>query len=469
MSTESYQDLDDWWLAFDAVIDGLNVLSQAGSPETFGEGIVSLFGEFSLFREVILGCRELLGDQLHIHGERSDERWHIRQQVWHETAEPELGPLPFRAAGYKSHGSLEGLYEHQTTEQHYWYRLIHANELGQGCSEPSGWVMDVRCAFPLPVSKAATLVRLWHLALKQEGDGCNSGQDGVALLQQKNRELRTEINRNREQLMRQEKLASIGTLTAGISHELKNPLNFVNNFSGICIELVEEMSDAIRDHRERLPEEVVEDIDDILITLRNDVSIISKHGKRATSIIHSMLMLARNAPSKPVATDINALTEEYVSFAYHGLQAKHKAMSLTIHKKFDERLGYIVVVPQTLSRVILNMLNNACYAVLQKKQESAGDFNPEIWVKTEDNGGSVDIVIRDNGFGIQPELLENIFKPFFTTKPPGEGTGLGLAICRDIVLDHGGDIKVASEPDRFTEFRIVLPKKLPRGRKKSRH
>ncbi|CAM2006893.1 sensor histidine kinase [Acanthopleuribacter pedis] len=468
MSAESFQGLDDWWLAIDAIIDGLSSLNQAGGPETYGEAIVSLFGEFSVFREVILGCRETLGDQLHIHGERSGERWHVRQQVWHEAADNEPGPLPFQAKAYKNYGSLKGVYQNQTSDGAQWYRFMHPNEVGQGSCTPGSWVLDLRCPFPLPLSKASTLLRLWQLALKQERDGGDT-EDAATLLRQKNRDMRTEINRNREQLMRQEKLASIGTLTAGISHELKNPLNFVNNFSGICLELVEEMTDAIRENRERLPAEVLEDIDDILITLRNDVSIISKHGKRATSIIHSMLMLARNAPSKPVATDINALTEEYVSFAYHGLQAKHKAMSLTIHKKFDERLGYIVVVPQTLSRVILNLLNNACYAVLKKRQEVGGDFNPEIWVSTEDNGATVDIVVRDNGFGIPAELLENIFKPFFTTKPPGEGTGLGLAICRDIVLDHGGDIRVVSEPDRFTEFRIQLPKKLPRGRKKRSH
>ncbi|CAM2066296.1 GHKL domain-containing protein [Sulfidibacter corallicola] len=278
-----------------------------------------------------------------------------------------------------------------------------------------------------------------------------------------------EIERNREQLLRQEKLASIGTLTAGISHELKNPLNFINNFSGICKELVEEMVEVLREHQASLPAAAREDIDDILHTLRNDVDIINKHGKRATGIIQSMLMLARNAPSKPVATDINALVEEYVSFAYHGMQAKHKAMSLNIRKEFDAGLGYIVVVPQTLSRVLLNILNNACYAVLEKRNRLGSGFTPEIWVRTTQEAGWVSISIRDNGEGIPKELIASIFAPFFTTKPPGEGTGLGLAICRDIIQDHGGDIRVESETGKFTEFNIRLPKKLhSRARKKPR-
>lgn len=278
------------------------------------------------------------------------------------------------------------------------------------------------------------------------------------LLEEKNRE----VLQKQEQLLKQEKMASIGTITAGIAHELKNPLNFINNFSGLCRELTDEFSELLEREGSPLKAEVKDEFQDLLATLRKNTEIINKHGKRADTIIQSMLMLSRNTPAQAVSTDLNALVDEYIGFAYHGMQAKHKALGLTIRKSFDPKIGKVCVFPQTISRVFLNIINNACYAVLGKRKRHGDGFNPQIHVATKDLGDTIRVSIRDNGDGIPDAILAKIFTPFFTTKPIGEGTGLGLAICHDIVVnEHGGSLKVDTEPGSHTEFIITLPRHLP--------
>jgi len=261
-----------------------------------------------------------------------------------------------------------------------------------------------------------------------------------------------EIIRTQEQLVTQQKLASLGALTAGIAHEIKNPLNFVNNFSEMSQELIDELKVEFKNNNK---EEVLE----IAETLKQNLKKINQHGKRADSIVKGMLLHSRGTSGEKVLTNINDLLDQYVMLAYHGVRAQNKEFNITIEKDYDSSLEKINVVPQDISRVFLNLVNNACYAANEKKQKSGNEFAPLLSVSTKNLQDKVEIRIRDNGNGIPAEIRDKLFNPFFTTKPTGEGTGLGLSLSYDIVVkQHSGEIKFESEEGEYTEFIIALLK-----------
>jgi predicted ATPase/signal transduction histidine kinase/tRNA A-37 threonylcarbamoyl transferase component Bud32 len=294
-------------------------------------------------------------------------------------------------------------------------------------------------------------------------------KDRTQELQDKNQELANLLEKLRTtqaQIIAQEKLASLGALTAGIAHEIKNPLNFVNNFAELSVELTQELSEEIENQKDLLDQETVEEIEDILNTLSQNAQKINEHGKRADNIVRGMLMHSRGQTSETrQSTDINALLEEATTLAYHGMRAKDSAFSITIETDCDRNLGRINIVPQSISRALINVINNACYAAYKKKKRlqaepgnKGEEFSPTLSISTRNIGESVEIHIRDNGEGIPQEALDNIFVPFFTTKPPGEGTGLGLSITHDIIVQqHQGNIRVETEIGKYTEFIIILP------------
>ncbi len=263
-----------------------------------------------------------------------------------------------------------------------------------------------------------------------------------------------ELKNTQSQLLHAEKMASLGALTAGIAHEIKNPLNFINNFSEISTELLEEMQTELNSNGNRS-----DGVKDIVNNLKQNLEKINQHGKRADSIVKGMLLHSRGTSGEKSLTDINDLLDQYVTLAYHGLRAQDKDFNITIEKDYDNSIEKINVVPQDISRVFLNLVNNACYAANDKKRMNGNDFVPVLKVSTKNLKDKVEIHIKDNGNGIPNSVKENIFNPFFTTKPTGEGTGLGLSISYDIVTKiHGGDIRFKSEEGKYTEFTITLPK-----------
>jgi signal transduction histidine kinase len=265
----------------------------------------------------------------------------------------------------------------------------------------------------------------------------------------------TNLKETQNQLIQAEKMASLGELTAGIAHEIQNPLNFVNNFSEVSGELLEEI-------REEMEAENYRDAALILKDLESNLSKIQHHGTRAASIVKGMLAHSRNSSDEKIPTDINALADEYLRLAYHGMRAKDKSFNSEIFTDLQPGLPKVNVVPQEISRVLLNITTNAFQALKEHYQELGGDFKPYVKIRTSlvptaAGRGSVEISISDNGPGIPESLKEKIFQPFFTTKPTGQGTGLGLSLSFDIVKAHGGEIKVSSEPGEGTEFTVNLP------------
>ena len=262
----------------------------------------------------------------------------------------------------------------------------------------------------------------------------------------------TELKATQAQLIHSEKMASLGELTAGIAHEIKNPLNFINNFSEISTELLDELNAELRNNNNEGAIGIAED-------LKQNLEKINQHGKRADSIVKGMLMHSRGTSGEKVLTNINDLLDQYVTLAYHGLRAKDKEFNITIEKEYDDSIVKINIIPQDISRVFLNVINNACYAANQKRLKEDKDFSPVLKVSTKNLEKTVEIRIRDNGDGISKSIREKLFNPFFTTKPTGEGTGLGLSLSYDIVVkQHSGEIKFESEEGKYTEFRIILPK-----------
>jgi signal transduction histidine kinase len=262
-----------------------------------------------------------------------------------------------------------------------------------------------------------------------------------------------------EQLVVQEKLASLGALTAGIAHEIKNPLNFVNNFADLSKDLMGELREEIEKHRTSIPADDYDNIEGLLDDLGKNASKVNEHGKRADSIVRSMLLHSRGQRGERIPTDINALLEEYVNLSYHGMRAQDAGFNVTLERDYSREIGKIQIVPQDMSRVFLNILNNACYAVRDKTKKATNGYKPTVRVATTVSGDYVEVKIRDNGMGIPDDVRDKIFNPFFTTKPSGQGTGLGLSISHDIVVqEHGGQLAVETEPGEFTEFTIRLPK-----------
>lgn len=247
------------------------------------------------------------------------------------------------------------------------------------------------------------------------------------------------LQATQHQLIQSEKMASLGELTAGIAHEIQNPLNFVNNFSEVSSELVEELK--IRSVKLKIDDA---EVDELLNDLTKNLEKINHHGKRADAIVKGMLQHSRGTTGHREMTDINALCDEYLRLSYHGLRAKDKSFNADYKSDFDPAVGKVNVVPQDIGRVVLNLLNNAFYAVNEKKKKSNGAFYPSVSISTKKESNQIEIMVKDNGSGIQDTLREKIFQPFFTTKPAGKGTGLGLSLSYDIVKAHGGDIKIFS-------------------------
>ena len=257
------------------------------------------------------------------------------------------------------------------------------------------------------------------------------------------------------QLIQSEKMASLGELTAGIAHEIQNPLNFVTNFSEVNKELVDELQNELKTGS-------VENAFSISNNIKENEEKINHHGKRADAIVKGMLQHSRTTSSQKVPTDINALADEYLRLSYHGLRAKDKTFNADIKTDFDPTLEKIDIVPQDIGRVLLNLYNNAFYAVTEKKKQLGDEFNPAVLVSTKKinnrtDSYQVEIRVKDNGNGIPQKILDKIFQPFFTTKPTGQGTGLGLSLSYDIIKAHGGEIKVETKENEGTEFCIVIP------------
>ena len=259
-----------------------------------------------------------------------------------------------------------------------------------------------------------------------------------------------ELKSTQAQLIQSEKMASLGELTAGIAHEIQNPLNFVNNFSEVSNELVDEMKSELATGNTQLANEIADDI-------KQNLEKINHHGKRADAIVKGMLQHSRSSSGIKEATDINALCDEYLRLAFHGLRAKDKSFNATMGTDFDESIGNINIIPQDMGRVILNLINNAFYAVDEKKKQNQNGYEPTVTVSTKKMNGKVEIKVADNGNGIPQKVLDKIFQPFFTTKPTGQGTGLGLSLSYDIVKAHGGELKVETKEGEGSEFIISIP------------
>ena len=268
-----------------------------------------------------------------------------------------------------------------------------------------------------------------------------------------------ELRTAQDRLVQTEKLASLGQLTAGIAHEIKNPLNFVNNFSAISVELIDELREALAGAN--LDNKLRAQISEIADMLQGNLDKVVQHGKRADSIVKNMLLHSRQGSGENRPIDINTLVEESLNLAYHGARAEKQGFNITLEKSFDPAAGEVDLFPQEITRVLLNLISNGFYAATKRKAEGNGaDYEPTLAATTKGLGDRVEIRIRDNGTGIPSEVKDRLFNPFFTTKPAGEGTGLGLSISHDIVVkQHGGSIEVDTQPGEFTEFKIILPRK----------
>jgi len=261
-----------------------------------------------------------------------------------------------------------------------------------------------------------------------------------------------------DRLVQTEKLASLGQLTAGIAHEIKNPLNFVNNFSSVSVELIDELKEVLigvkTDDRSRV------EMTELMNTLRDNLDRVVQHGKRADAIVKNMLLHSREGSGEHRPVDINTIVEESLNLAYRGARAEKQDFNITLQRSFDPTAGEADLFPQDISRVLLNVISNGFYAATERKREANNeDHEPALYASTVNLGDRVEIRIRDNGTGVPPEVKEKMFNPFFTTKPAGEGTGLGLSISHDIIVkQHGGSIEVDTQPGAFTEIRIILPR-----------
>ena len=268
------------------------------------------------------------------------------------------------------------------------------------------------------------------------------------------------LRATQDRLVQTQKLASLGQLTAGIAHEIKNPLNFVNNFSVVSSELIDDLNGTLK--AVSCDEKTRNEITELTNTLRSNLEKVVQHGKRADAIVRNMLLHSREGSGEHRAVDINALVEEGLNLAYHGARAEKQGFNIKLEKSFDPAAGEADIFPQDITRVLLNLISNGFYAAIKRQAGANGsDDEPTLSAATRNRGDKVEISIRDNGTGIPPDLKDKIFNPFFTTKPAGEGTGLGLSISHDIIVkQHGGSIEIDTEPGQFTEIRVILPRVL---------
>ncbi len=276
----------------------------------------------------------------------------------------------------------------------------------------------------------------------------------TAQLTQQKEELQhalAELKATQTQLIQSEKMASLGELTAGIAHEIQNPLNFVNNFSEVSSELLDEMQAELNAGNK-------EDAFAIAADVKRNLAKIIHHGKRADDIVKGMLQHSRTSTGQKEPVDINAMADEYLRLSYHGLRAKDKFFNATMDTYFDENIGTVNVIPQDMGRALLNLFTNAFYSVTEKKNRETADYKPIVSVTTKKLSNAIEIRVKDNGMGIPQKMLDKIFNPFFTTKPTGQGTGLGLSLSYDIITKvHGGSLKVETKEGEFAEFVIELP------------
>ncbi len=273
-------------------------------------------------------------------------------------------------------------------------------------------------------------------------------------------QLKQQVENLQEQLKQQEKLASLGLLTAGIVHEIRNPLNFVINFGKLSRDLIKDLGEDLEDVEKDVDEETLEDIRDIMASLDENLEKIKEHGERAISIIQNILLYSRGKEDERIPTDVCKLVKEYVWLSYHAMRANLKDFNISVEEQYDEGIPLQSVVPQDLSRAVLNVMNNACYAVWEKSQTGLKDYKPTVSVKVARQGNELAISITDNGTGMSEEVKQRLFDTFFTTKPTGQGTGLGMYITRKIIEEkHQGRIEFDSEHGQFTTFTLIIPLK----------
>ncbi len=282
------------------------------------------------------------------------------------------------------------------------------------------------------------------------------------LVQDRTGELQKTLSNLKEtqnQLILSEKMASLGQLTAGIAHEIKNPLNFITNFAVLSHDLTKDLRQELHAERDRVDPKRAKEISGLLDDLEQNVGKINEHGKRADSIVRGMLLHSRGRSDERMETDLNALLAEYTNLAYHGMRAQDQSFNVKIETDFDPAIGKVNLIPQDLSRAFLNIVNNACYAANDKRKTAKNGFSPVVRVSAKNLNGSVEIRIRDNGNGIPLAIREKIFNPFFTTKPAGAGTGLGLSLSYDIITqEHKGEIRIDTVEGQYTEFIITIPR-----------
>jgi len=266
-----------------------------------------------------------------------------------------------------------------------------------------------------------------------------------------------DLRSTQDRLVQTQKLALLGQLTAGIAHEIKNPLNFVNNFSGVSAEMIDELREELEDVS--LTESKRGKVTELVDTLRGNFDKVVQHGKRADAIVKNMLQHSREGSGEHRVIDINALVEESLNLAWHGARAETQGFEIKLKQSFDPSAGGADVFPQDIRRALLNVISNGFHAATKRRAETGNDYEPTLTASTKNLGDRVEIRIHDNGTGIMPDVKEKMFNPFFTTKPTGEGTGLGLSISHDIIVkQHAGSIEVDTQPGEFTEIKVVLPR-----------
>ena len=286
------------------------------------------------------------------------------------------------------------------------------------------------------------------------------------MMEEDKESLKQQVEYLQQQLHKQEKMASLGLLSAGIAHEIQNPLNFVINFGKMSVNLLKDLQSIVADCADTMTEDDAADLKDISVDLQENLAKIQEHGERAISIIRGILLYSRGKAGEMLPTDIGQLVHEYVWLSYHAMRANDKSFNITIREEIQEQMPKVMVIPQDISRAVLNVMNNACYTVKERAGQEGADYKPTIVVKVtldqQDAGaGELRIDITDNGMGMTPEVREKIFENFFTTKPAGQGTGLGMSITHDIIVkNHGGRLLVETEPKAGTTFTFIIPVKI---------
>lgn len=267
-----------------------------------------------------------------------------------------------------------------------------------------------------------------------------------------------QIEQLKEQLKKQEKLASLGLLSAGIAHEIQNPLNFVINFSKMSEKLLNDLTEIVDNNKDKFKEDNLEDLEDIMADLQENLAKIAEHSERAINIIQGILLVSRGKEGAFHPTNVAEIVKEYVWLSYHAMRAKNKGFNVSIHEEYEQGLPTTMSIPQDLSRAVLNLTNNALYAVWEKQQKSGEGYNPEISVKVYVQKNDICVSIADNGVGMTEEVKQRLYENFFTTKPIGEGTGLGMGITRDIIEDnHGGRLTFESQENLGSTFSFFIP------------